>query len=109
MLAPTSYIIGSGLGDSVALITDGRFSGGTHGACIGHISPEAASGGTIALVEPGDMIDIDIPNRTLKLEVPAEVLAERRKNWHPPVKELSGYLLRYSRNATDADTGGVLK
>lgn len=109
MLAPTSYIIGSGLGDSVALITDGRFSGGTHGACIGHISPEAASGGTIALVEPGDIIDIDIPNRTLKLEVPAEVLAERRKNWHPPVKELSGYLLRYSRNATDADTGGVLK
>ena len=109
MLAPTSYIIGSGLGESVALITDGRFSGGTHGACIGHVSPEAAAGGTIALVEPGDMIAIDIPNRTLVLEVPAEVLAERRKNWKPRVRKLSGYLERYSRNATSADTGGVLK
>ncbi|MBQ7693526.1 MAG: dihydroxy-acid dehydratase [Lentisphaeria bacterium] len=109
MLAPTSYIIGSGLGESVALITDGRFSGGTHGACIGHVSPEAAAGGTIALVEPGDMIAIDIPNRTLVLEVPAEVLAERRKNWKPRTRKLSGYLERYSRNATSADTGGVLK
>ena len=109
MLAPTSYIIGSGLGESVALITDGRFSGGTHGACIGHVSPEAAAGGTIALVEPGDMISIDIPNRTLVLEVPDEVLAERRKNWKPHVRKLTGYLERYSRNATSADTGGVLK
>ena len=109
MLAPTSYIIGSGLGDSVALITDGRFSGGTHGACIGHISPEAAAGGTIALVEPGDIISIDIPNRSLILEVSDEVLAERRKNWKAPEKNISGYLARYSRNATSADTGGVLK
>ena len=109
MLAPTSYIIGSGLGDSVALITDGRFSGGTHGACIGHVSPEAASGGTIALVEPGDMISIDIPNRSLVLEVADDVLAERKKSWKAPVKNISGYLARYSRNATDADTGGVLK
>ena len=109
MLAPTSYIIGSGLGESVALITDGRFSGGTHGACIGHVSPEAAAGGTIALVEPGDMISIDIPNRTLVLEVSDEVLAGRRKNWKPRVRKLSGYLERYSRNATSADTGGVLK
>ena len=109
MLAPTSYIIGSGLGDSVALITDGRFSGGTHGACIGHISPEAAAGGTIALVEPGDIISIDIPNRSLILEVSDEILAERRKNWKAPEKNISGYLARYSRNATSADTGGVLK
>ena len=71
--------------------------------------PEAAAGGTIALVEPGDMIAIDIPNRTLVLEVPDEVLAERRKNWKPRTRKLTGYLERYSRNATSADTGGVLK
>ena len=80
-----------------------------HGACIGHISPEAAAGGTIALVEPGDIISIDIPNRSLILEVSDEVLAERRKNWKAPEKNISGYLARYSRNATSADTGGVLK
>jgi dihydroxy-acid dehydratase len=109
MLYPTSYIKSKHLGKECALITDGRFSGGTSGLSIGHISPEAASGGTIALVEPGDIIDIDIPNRSLKLEVSEELLAERRKHWKAPVKELSGYLARYSRNATDADTGGVLK
>lgn len=110
MLAPTSYIMGRGLGESVALITDGRFSGGTHGACIGHISPEAAAGGAIGLVEAGDMIAIDIPNRTLVLEVAPEVLAERRKNWTPREPRIkTGYLARYAALATSADTGGVLK
>ncbi len=110
MLAPTSYIMGRGLGESVALITDGRFSGGTHGACIGHISPEAAAGGTIGLVEPGDMIAIDIPNRTLVLEVAPEVLAERRRNWQPREPRIkTGYLARYAALATSADTGGILK
>jgi len=110
MLAPTSYIMGRGLGESVALITDGRFSGGTHGACIGHISPEAAAGGVIALVEPGDMIAIDIPNRTIELEVPADVLAKRRAVWQPPKpKAVTGYLARYAMTATSADTGGVLR
>ena len=108
MLGPTSYIMGRGLGESVALITDGRFSGGTRGACIGHVSPEAAAGGTIALVEPGDMIAIDIPNRSITLEVPAEVLAERRKTWKPrPPKVTTGYLARYAALATSADLGGI--
>ncbi len=110
MLAPTSYIMGRGLGDSVALITDGRFSGGTHGACIGHVSPEAAAGGIIALVESGDMISIDIPNRCVKLEVSDEVLAERRKNWTAPEPRFkTGYLARYSKLASSADMGGVLR
>src|SRR5438477_5594788 len=78
MLAPTANIMGRGLGESVALITDGRFSGGTRGACIGHVSPEAAAGGPIGLVEPADTIAIDIPNRRLDLDVPEDVLAKRR-------------------------------
>jgi dihydroxy-acid dehydratase len=110
MLAPTSYIMGRGLGEDVALITDGRFSGGTRGACIGHVSPEAAAGGIIGLVEPGDIIDIDIPARTIKLEVSDEVLAERRKTWQPlPPKIQTGWLARYAACATSADTGGILK
>ncbi len=110
MLAPTSYIMGQGLGDSVALVTDGRFSGATHGACIGHVSPEAAAGGVIALVEPGDIIAIDIPARKVTLEVAPEVLAERRKRWTPrPAKATTGYLARYAAMATSADTGGVLR
>jgi len=110
MLAPTSYIMGRGLGESVALITDGRFSGGTHGACIGHVSPEAAAGGLIALVEPGDMIAIDIPNRSIVLEVPEAVLAERRKNFVPPAPKVrTGYLAKYAALATSADTGGVVR
>jgi len=110
MLAPTSYIMGRGLGESVALITDGRFSGGTRGACIGHVSPEAAAGGLIGLVEPGDMISIDIPNRSIVLEISPEVEAERRKKWQPrPPKVTKGYLARYAMAATSADTGGVLK
>ncbi len=110
MLAPTSYIMGRGLGESVALITDGRFSGGTHGACIGHVSPEAASGGLIALVEPGDIISIDIPNRSITLEVPEEEIAKRRAAWQPREPKIkTGYLARYAAMATSADTGGVLK
>ncbi|HPR83792.1 MAG TPA: dihydroxy-acid dehydratase, partial [Pontiellaceae bacterium] len=81
MLAPTSYIMGQGLGDKVALITDGRFSGGTHGACIGHISPEAAEGGPIGLLKTGDIIEIDIPNRSLKADVSDAEFAERKKSW----------------------------
>ena len=110
MLAPTSYIMGRGLGEKVALITDGRFSGGTHGACIGHVSPEAAAGGIIGLVEPGDMISIDIPNRSMQLEVSDEVLAERRKNWTPlEPKVKTGWLARYAMAATSADTGAILR
>ncbi len=109
MLAPTSYIMGQGLGESVALITDGRFSGGTHGACIGHISPEAAAGGTIAFVEDGDMISIDIPNRSMNLEISEEELAERKANFiAPPAKDITGWLARYAKLATSADTGAVL-
>ena len=110
MLAPTSYIMGRGLGEKVALITDGRFSGGTHGACIGHVSPEAAAGGIIGLVEEGDIISIDIPNRSMVLEVSDEVLAERRKNWKPlEPKVKTGWLARYAMCATSADTGAVLR
>ena len=110
MLAPTSYIMGRGLGESVALITDGRFSGGTRGACIGHVSPEAAAGGLIGLVEDGDIIEIDIPNRSINLKVPEAVLAERRLHWKPLEPKIkTGCLAKYAALATSADTGGVLK
>ncbi len=110
MLAPTSYIMGRGLGESVALVTDGRFSGGTRGACIGHVSPEAAAGGTIALVEPGDIIEIDIPNRKIHLDVPDLILIARRKRWKPQEPKIkTGYLAKYASLATSADTGGVLR
>ncbi|MCP4176769.1 MAG: dihydroxy-acid dehydratase [bacterium] len=110
MLAPTSYIMGRGLGESVALITDGRFSGGTHGACIGHISPEAAEGGVIGLVKDGDIISIDIPKRSIKLNVSNEELTERRKLWKAPKpRYIKGWLAKYASLATSADTGGVLK
>jgi dihydroxy-acid dehydratase len=109
MLAPTSYIMGRGLGDKVALITDGRFSGGTRGACIGHVSPEAAEGGPIALVKDGDMIQIDIPARQIWIKISAEELETRAKLWHPPQPRInSGWLARYARMATSASTGGVL-
>jgi len=109
MLAPTSYIMGKGLGEKVALITDGRFSGGTRGACIGHVSPEAAAGGIIGLVKDGDMISIDIPKRSMKLNVTNAELAKRRKTWkQPKPKKTSGWLARYAAMATSADTGGVL-
>jgi dihydroxy-acid dehydratase len=109
MLAPTSYIMGQGLGEKVALITDGRFSGGTRGACIGHISPEAAAGGPIALVQNGDRIRLDIPARQLNLLVPEEELARRRAQWRPPEPRFkTGWLARYTRMATSASTGAVL-
>ena len=107
MLNPTSAIMGSGLGNCVALITDGRFSGATRGASIGHISPEAAMGGTIALVEDGDEIEIDIPARVLKVNVSDEVLAQRKAKWQPPVQNLTGYLKRYAQHVTSGAQGAV--
>jgi dihydroxy-acid dehydratase len=110
MLAPTSAIQGVGLGASVALITDGRFSGGTAGACIGHISPEAAVAGPIGLLEPGDVIEIDIPAGTLNVQLTDAQLAERKAKWTPPEPRFpTGYLAKYSKMATDASTGAVLK
>ncbi|RME42968.1 MAG: dihydroxy-acid dehydratase [Caldilineae bacterium] len=110
MLAPTSNLMGMGLGESVALITDGRFSGGTRGACIGHVSPEGAEGGPIALVQNGDLIEIDIPDGTLELLVDEAELARRRAAWGgPPERHLTGWLRRYARMATSADKGAVLK
>jgi dihydroxy-acid dehydratase len=110
MLAPTSAIAGRGLAESVALITDGRFSGATRGGAIGHISPEAAAGGLIALIEPGDLIEIDIPERRLALLVNAATLAERRAKWSPPPPKIrSGYLARYAALVTSASEGAVLK
>ena len=110
MLSPTSYIVGAGLGESVALITDGRFSGGTKGACIGHISPEAAVGGPIGLLNNGDIIEIDIPNNTINVKLSEQELAERKKNWKPPTPRITkGYLAKYASMATSADTGAVLK
>ena len=110
MLWPTSYIAGAGLIESVALITDGRFSGGTRGACIGHISPEAAVGGPIGLLKDGDIIEIDIPNNRLSVKLTEAKLAERKKNWQPPAPRITeGYLAKYAKMATSADTGAVLK
>ncbi len=110
MLAPTSYIMGQGLGDSVALITDGRFSGGTHGACIGHISPEAAEGGPIGLIREGDIIEIDIPNNKLSVQLSDEELVERRKDWKEPAPRFTtGWLARYAKMATNASNGAILK
>ena len=108
MLSPTSAIMGMGLGTKVALITDGRFSGGTHGPCIGHVSPEAMEGGPIALVRDGDAITLDIPRRRLTLEVPEAELEKRKKNWKaPPPKIGKGYLSRYARVVGSAGTGAV--
>ena len=108
MLNPTSAIMGMGLGNSVALITDGRFSGATRGACIGHVTPEAASGGMIGVVEDGDIISINIPENTIELKVDADVLAERMKNFVPEKKELSGYLKRYAALVSGGASGAVL-
>ena len=108
MLAPTAAIMGMGLGDSVALVTDGRFSGGTRGPCIGHISPEAADGGPIALVEDGDRILLDIPNRKLELLVSPSVLDERWSKWRKPEPKIkSGWLARYAKVVTSAHTGAI--
>jgi len=109
MLYPTSAIAGMGLSESVALITDGRFSGGTRGPCIGHVSPEAAAGGPIAAVRDGDIIEIDIPNRKLELKVPAQEIAQRLLHWkEPKPKFKSGWLARYQKLVTSASTGAVL-
>lgn len=110
MLSPTSYVIGAGLGESVALVTDGRFSGGTKGACVGHISPEAAVGGPIGLLKGGDIIEINIPNNKINVKLSDKELAERKKTWKPPkLRETRGYLAKYASMATSADTGAVLK
>jgi len=110
MLAPTSAVMGAGLGKSVSLITDGRFSGGTRGACIGHVSPEAAAGGPIALVRPGDIISIDIPGRKLELKVSDAELQQRRQQLGPPPdRKLTGWLRRYQQLVTSANTGAVFQ
>ena len=110
MLKPTSAIAGMGLGSSVALITDGRFSGASRGASIGHVSPEAALGGNIALVEEGDIIKINIPENTLNVDVSDEVLAERRAKWQPrEPKVTTGYLARYAALVTDSSKGAILQ
>jgi dihydroxy-acid dehydratase len=110
MLSPTSAIIGMGLGKDVALITDGRFSGGTQGAAIGHVSPEAAAGGPIALVEEGDRIEINIPEKRLSLVVPKKELEARRKRWKPHTPKIqTGYLSRYAQSVTSGSTGAIFK
>jgi len=110
MLKPTSAIAGMGLGSSVALITDGRFSGASRGASIGHVSPEAAVGGPIALIEEGDIIKIDIPNNSLNVDLSDEVLSERRAKWTAkPPKVNTGYLQRYQRLVTSGNRGAVLE
>ncbi len=110
MLNPTSAIAGMGLGSTVALITDGRFSGASRGASIGHVSPEAAVGGTIALVEEGDIIKINIPEMKLELDVPQDVLDKRREQWQPrEPKVTEGYLARYAQMVTSGATGAVMK
>ncbi len=110
MLSPTSYIVGAGLGESVALITDGRFSGGTKGACIGHVSPEAAVGGPIGLLKAGDIIKIDIPGNTINVKLSDDELAQRKSQWTAPAPRITkGCLAKYASMATSADTGAVLK
>ncbi len=110
MLSPTAAIMGMGLGKEVALITDGRFSGGTHGAAVGHVSPEAADGGPIALVQEGDMIEIDIPNRRIELLVDEAELERRRAEWRPPEPKIKeGYLARYARMVSSGAQGAIMK
>jgi dihydroxy-acid dehydratase len=108
MLSPTSYIVGMGLGDKVALITDGRFSGGTAGACIGHVSPEAAEGGPIGILREGDRLRIDFPGRRIDILVDAAVLAERRQTWKPVEQPLTGWLARYRKQVMNASKGATL-
>ncbi|MCM8799196.1 MAG: dihydroxy-acid dehydratase [Candidatus Omnitrophica bacterium] len=109
MLAPTSAIVGLGLAEDVALITDGRFSGGTKGPCIGHVSPEASKGGPIAILKDGDIIEINIPKRKLEVKLSKEEIQKRLKNWKPfPPKVKTGYLARYSKLVSSADKGAIL-
>src|SRR5688572_24979209 len=108
MLKPTGAIIGAGLGKSVALITDGRFSGGTHGFVVGHITPEAFDGGLIGLVEDDDIIEIDAVKNSLTLKLDEEVIAERRKKWRQPaLKATKGVLFKYAQCVKDASEGCV--
>ena len=110
MLTPTSAIAGMGLDKDVALITDGRFSGGTRGAAIGHISPEAAEGGLIGLIKDGDIIEIDIPGKKINLKISAAETARRKKKWRQPEPKIkSGYAYRYSQMVTSASTGAIFK
>lgn len=109
MLNPTSAIMGRGLGSTVALITDGRFSGATRGAAIGHVSPEAAVGGPIALIKEGDIISIDIMANKINVKLSDEELAERRKEWQPKEPRIkTGYLARYAAMVTSGNTGAIL-
>ena len=108
MLSPTSYIAGLDLGDKVALITDGRFSGGTSGACIGHVSPEAAEGGPIGLLQNGDRLRIDFPNRRIDILVPEPELAARKATWQPVKRDLTGWLARYQKLVSNASQGAIL-
>lgn len=108
MLKPTAAIIGAGLGKDVALITDGRFSGGTHGFVVGHITPEAQDGGTLALVHTGDQITIDAENNSIELHVSDAVLTERKKNWKAPeLKFKRGVLYKYAKTVSSASKGCV--
>jgi len=110
MLAPTATVMGLGMSEKVALITDGRFSGGTRGPCIGHISPEAMEGGPIAVVRDGDRITIDIPGRKLNVNLTESEIKKRLSTWKPPAPKIkSGWLARYSRNVTSASTGAVMR
>ena len=109
MLTPTSAIVGAGLGDSVALITDGRFSGATRGAAIGHVCPEAAAGGVIGIIQDGDEIEIDIPSCSLSVKLSDEEIAKRFATFTPVVKPVNGYLARYRASVTSASEGAIFK
>jgi dihydroxy-acid dehydratase len=109
MLGPTSAIAGMGLSESVALVTDGRFSGGTRGPCIGHVSPEAVDGGPIGLLQTGDVIEIDIPGKRIDVKLSAAEIGARKKAFVPKRKQLRGYLARYAKNVTSASTGALIK
>jgi dihydroxy-acid dehydratase len=110
MLSPTSAISGMGLGESVVLLTDGRFSGGTRGPCIGHISPEAAEGGPIAIVRNGDKIVLDIPNRRLEIKLSKAEIKKRLSKWKPRAPKIKhGWLARYAKGVTSANTGAIVK
>ena len=109
MLMPTATIAGMGLDKTVALLTDGRFSGATRGASIGHVSPEAAEGGPIALVQDGDTIAIDMTRYSIQLEISSEEMEARRQAWKAPEKTLTGYLGRYARLVTSAGRGAILE
>jgi dihydroxy-acid dehydratase len=109
MLSPTSAICGMGLEEEVALVTDGRFSGGTRGPCIGHVSPEAAAGGPIAILKDGDIVKIDMMKKRLDLDLPEKEITRRLREWKAPrPKAVKGYLARYSKLVSSADCGAIL-